>query len=374
MRAGKGEKGERDADAEKRERSRMEKKDEEEDRSEEEGESHEAEEGDGTKEKPEKEDAKQEHVTEPTPSSAFASSASASSVGEDGGPLRFRARFQLHPKCVVSSATIKTFHIDFKRYFHEQEEERRLKAQAGNAARGGSQRRLSAQGRVASSASEEITEDDNNAKFSLKPILEDFPEHLLGQIIQFDIMHNETTVSVATGDCLVMRIPHADLQAEADSFWADEDRFYSLISKSIPRFTARGMAQQHRLLNLMKEVRFSPGAAILKEGVSQPGFYIIASGSVRLECMDNPFRVRDNRKESILSNIKGHRLYDKGAGTGHLSHTFNKSTLGIVTAGTLIGEENCVLEGELPQFYSAICETEVRVFYLAAADYNRRFA
>ena len=57
-----------------------------------------------------------------------------------------------------------------------------------------------------------------------------------------------------------------------------------------------------------------------------------------------------------------------------VSHTFNKSSLGIVTAGSWVGEETCLLDNELHQFYSAVCETEVMAFEIDVEDFLAKFA
>lgn len=57
----------------------------------------------------------------------------------------------------------------------------------------------------------------------------------------------------------------------------------------------------------MREVRLGPGQYLLKETFEkQSKFYIIASGSVRLESMCNPFRKREDTKDSILKDISSH--------------------------------------------------------------------
>lgn len=75
-------------------------------------------------------------------------------------------------------------------------------------------------------------------------------------------------------------------------------------------------------------------------------------------------------KKRLLRNLGGlHSIYDKGSGIGNLSHTFNKTNLGFVTKGQWIGEENCLLNGDLPQIYSAVCETTVKAFEVDKSDF-----
>jgi hypothetical protein len=78
-------------------------------------------------------------------------------------------------------------------------------------------------------------------------------------------------------------------------------------------------------------------------------FYLIVEGHVKLESLNNPYRRREMNKKSLLKNINGlHSIYDKGSGIGNLSHTFNRTNLGFVTKGQWIGDENCLLNGEIP--------------------------
>ena len=58
---------------------------------------------------------------------------------------------------------------------------------------------------------------------------------------------------------------------------------------------------------------------------------------------------------------------------GNLSHTFNKVSFGIVSAGKWIGEEPVILNGQLPQLYTATCVTEVKAYQLNVTDYQIRF-
>lgn len=57
-----------------------------------------------------------------------------------------------------------------------------------------------------------------------------------------------------------------------------------------------------------------------------------------------------------------------------VSHTFNKSALGIVTSGSWVGEETCLLDNELHQFYSAVCETEVMALEIRVEDFMAKIA
>ena len=116
-------------------------------------------------------------------------------------------------------------------------------------------------------------------------------------------------------------------------------------------------------------------------------FYIVAKGLVRLECMNNPYRKREYKKDGLLgqmtkqsnSPIKGpkiggvHRIYDKGSGVGNLSETFNKTNLGIVQNGQWVGDECCILKGEIPQIYTAICESVVLALKIRNDDFHHHF-
>jgi hypothetical protein len=64
--------------------------------------------------------------------------------------------------------------------------------------------------------------------------------------------------------------------------------------------------------------------------------------------MYNPERRRDYNKKEILNDVKLHHLYLDESGMGNVSHTFNKVTLGIFSAGKWLGEETVILNGELP--------------------------
>jgi hypothetical protein len=75
----------------------------------------------------------------------------------------------------------------------------------------------------------------------------------------------------------------------------------------------------------------------------------------------------------MLKDIQLHNLYNEGHGMGNLSHTLNKSILGVVSTGKWIGEETVILQGELPQLYSAVCLTEVKAYELNVEDYKIRF-
>lgn len=54
---------------------------------------------------------------------------------------------------------------------------------------------------------EEETEDYHTF-YSLKPVLEGFPEEQQDRIIKYDIMHNKTTIEVGASSAVVMRIPY----------------------------------------------------------------------------------------------------------------------------------------------------------------------
>ena len=56
-----------------------------------------------------------------------------------------------------------------------------------------------------------------------------------------------------------------------------------------------------------------------------------------------------------------------------MSQTFNKCNLGIVTKGSWLGEENCLLDGSLPQLYSAIGIGEVKAFALDREEFMSKF-
>ena len=89
--------------------------------------------------------------------------------------------------------------------------------------------------------------------------------------------------------------------------------------------------------------------------------------------MNNPFRRIEYNKDSMLTKMHINQIYDKVAGAGNVSNTFNKSNLGIVTAGTWIGEESCLLKNEIPQVYTAIALTEVKAFGIDINDYMNKF-
>ena len=118
----------------------------------------------------------------------------------------------------------------------------------------------------------------------------------------------------------------------------------------IPLIKTYTTAQQVKYIQMFKEVKFNPGVEILTEGNQMnQKFFLIVDGHVRLECLKNPYRRREMNKKKLLKNLTGlHSIYDKGSGIGNLSHTFNKTNLGFVTKGQWIGEENCLLNGDLP--------------------------
>jgi len=64
---------------------------------------------------------------------------------------------------------------------------------------------------------------------------------------------------------------------------------------------------------------------------------------------------------------------DNGQGIGNMSQTFNKTTLGMFGQGKWIGEETHLLKGQIPQFYSAVCMSEVKVFCIHIEDFVNRF-
>ena len=126
-------------------------------------------------------------------------------------------------------------------------------------------------------------------------------------------------------------------------------------------------------MQLFEELRFYPGHVIVKEGVVCKEFiYIIADGTVRLECNNNPFRMKEYKDGNILKGVPTNQVYDKGSGRALVSDTFNKTVIGIVSGGKWIGDEAFILKDEIPQFYSAICMTEVKAYRIKCVDYINR--
>ena len=124
---------------------------------------------------------------------------------------------------------------------------------------------------------------------------------------------------------------------------------------------------------MFREERFNAHQVLLHEGVKEnPRVYLIAEGQVKLECLNNPFSRRDYNREAILQHVHLHKLYEKG-GAGNVSQTFNRCNLGIITKGSWLGEENCLLDGSLPQLYSAICVGEVKALSLDREEFLSKF-
>ena len=76
-----------------------------------------------------------------------------------------------------------------------------------------------------------------------------------------------------------------------------------------------------------------------------------------------------NRKDLLCNMQNVHQIFDQ-AGSGNFSKTINKNNLGSVSNGVWIGDENALLNGELPQIYSAIAIGEVRAFEVSLDDFN----
>lgn len=82
--------------------------------------------------------------------------------------------------------------------------------------------------------------------------------------------------------------------------------------------------------------------------------------------------MKEYKDGKVLKDVPSHQVYDKGSGRALISDTFNKSVVGVVSAGKWIGEEAFILKDEIPQFYSAICLTEVKAFRIKCVDYINR--
>jgi hypothetical protein len=67
-----------------------------------------------------------------------------------------------------------------------------------------------------------------------------------------------------------------------------------------------------------------------------------------------------------MANV--HQIFDV-SGAGNFSNTINKNNLGQVGQGTWIGEESPLLNGELPQIYTAIAIGEVHAFQVSSEDF-----
>jgi hypothetical protein len=64
-----------------------------------------------------------------------------------------------------------------------------------------------------------------------------------------------------------------------------------------------------------------------------------------LEAMYNPDRRKDYDKKELLKDVKLHKVNYYESGMGNLSHTFNKVSLGVFSAGKWIAEETVILGG-----------------------------
>ena len=76
-----------------------------------------------------------------------------------------------------------------------------------------------------------------------------------------------------------------------------------------------------------------------------------------------------NRKDLLCKMPNVHQIFET-TGSGNFSKTINKNNLGSVSNGVWIGDENALLNGELPQIYSAIAIGEVRAFEVDLDDFN----
>ena len=126
---------------------------------------------------------------------------------------------------------------------------------------------------------------------------------------------------------------------------------------------------------MFKEYRFYPGHEILKEGPAKHDtFYLIAEGQVKLECMNNPFRRRDYDEKKIFKDgkVQEQNIFNKGS-LGNVSPTFSKTVIGVISHGKWIGDEALLLDGQVQQFYSAVCLSEVKAIGINIEDYNLKF-
>ena len=58
---------------------------------------------------------------------------------------------------------------------------------------------------------------------------------------------------------------------------------------------------------------------------------------------------------------------------GNVSSTFNKSTLASFSDGFWLGDEFELLKGKIPVFYSAYCETAVKVLAIKKEKFHEKF-
>jgi hypothetical protein len=80
----------------------------------------------------------------------------------------------------------------------------------------------------------------------------------------------------------------------------------------------------------------------------------------------NPYKKRELKKKDLLKYVKNvHEVED---GRGMISNTMQKSNLGSVSQGQWIGDENALLDGELPQLYTAVAMGEVRAYEVILED------
>jgi len=82
--------------------------------------------------------------------------------------------------------------------------------------------------------------------------------------------------------------------------------------------------------------------------------------------------MKEYKDGNILKGVPTNQVYDKGSGRALVSDTFNKTVIGIVSGGKWIGDEAFILKDEIPQFYSAICMTEVKAYRIKCVDYINR--
>ena len=279
-------------------------------------------------------------------------------------PDTFTAKFLLPRFAIINDETVSKYYIDFHQLFIENpnfiEHVDDKKNQSPVAQKG--------------TPIMHLDEGTTNQGFKIvKPIIENYPTNLKQKVLRYDIEPNQTTISGALGNSFAIRIPSRQYMEVKSSYWCNYHRYQDFMHMFVPHLKESLLSKQLEMQSMFKEMRFYPNQTLLHEDTSNECFYLIAEGFVRLECMNNPFRRMEYNKESMLTNMQLHEIYDKSSGAGAVSHTFNKSNLGIVTTGSWIGEESCILRGEVPQVYTAVAVGEVKAFALNCDDFMNKF-
>jgi hypothetical protein len=172
---------------------------------------------------------------------------------------------------------------------------------------------------VNSGASRQDEGSANPRSSALRPIIENYPDHIRQTVIRYDVDHNRATISGGLGHAVAARVPHREYQEAKKSFWRDAQRFQGFINAHVPLLQTLTVAKQLELLSMFREERFNAHQVLLHEGVEEnPRVYLIAEGQVKLECLNNPFARRDYNREAILQHVQLHKLYEKG-GAGNVS-------------------------------------------------------